>query len=136
MLKSFYKPEFNSEVFMEKILLFIFSFIIFILLLILTNYLFDRFKIREKYFKIVAKNKYIYYLLKFILSITFVAIFFIAFIKNELSLYCIGVLYICLDLSLYGSRRLFFDWKTMKKIYIDKYDEIEKTIEKNNKHRF
>lgn len=121
---------------MRKFLLIILFFVIFILLLILTDYLFYRFKIREKYFKIVAKNKYIYYLLKFILSITSVAIFFIAFIKNELSLYCIGVLYICLDWSLYGNKRLFFDWKTMKMIYIDKYDEIEKTIEKNNKRRF
>lgn len=120
---------------MREFLFIILFFVIFILLLILTDYLFYRFKIREKYFRIVAKNKYIYYLLNFILGIIFVAIFIIAYIKNELFLYCIGVLYMCLYLSLYGRRR-FFDWKIMKKIYIDKYDEIEKTIEKNNKRRF
>lgn len=99
------------------------------------NYLFDRYKIREKYFKIVAKNKYIYYLLKFILSITFVAIGIIAYIVNQLSLYYIAILYMCLYFALYDRRKVA-DWEIVKEIYIDKYDEIEKIIEKNNKRRF
>jgi len=106
---------------MGKILLIILVvlFIIgFILLSILFNYLFGKYNIRERYYSIVARNKYVYYLIEIVLSVLLVALGITAYIVNVLYLYIIFIICICLYLSLYEHHTIG-DWKKVKEIYID-----------------
>lgn len=115
---------------MEEMLFIALFFIWFILLSILFNYLFDKYSIKKQYYSIVAKNKYFYYLVKFILSVVLVVLGITSFIVNELYLYIIFIIYCCLYLSLYG-RHPIDDWKKVKEIYIDnKHLEIKKNMKK------
>lgn len=109
---------------MKKILLIVLFFTGFILLSILFNYLFDKYSIRKQYYSVVARNKYIYYLVKFVLSIMLVVLGITSFIIDELYLYIIFIIYSCIYLSLYW-RNTIGDWKRVKEIYIDN-EHLEK----------
>ena len=91
--------------------------------LLLTNN--NKYNVRRNYFRVVAKNKYIYYLSKFILEIGFVTLAIYSFIINKLYLYVITIICMFLYLGLYEGRRIG-DFKDVKKIYIDRDSKKKK----------
>ena len=110
---------------MKELFFSVLLMIIFILLSIVICYIFDKYNVRRNYFRVVAKNKYIYYLSKFILEIVFVTLAIYSFIINKLYLYVITIICMFLYLGLYEGRRIG-DFKDVKKIYIDRDSKKKK----------
>lgn len=110
---------------MKEILLVILFLIGFVLLSILFTYLFDKYSIRRKYYRVIARNKYIYYLTKFILSAVLVGLGITSFMIDKLYLYIIFLVYCCLYLSLYG-RSTIGDWKKVKDKFVLEENMSEK----------
>lgn len=104
---------------MRKLLFIILSIFNFILFFMIINYIFDKCNVREKYYRVVARNKYVYYFLKYTLWILLIVLLMFAYIKGKIYLYIIAIRYFCLFYSLYHDRTMF-DWQNVKRIYIDK----------------
>ena len=113
---------------MNTILALIVFLIIEILIIWILLILEDKLDLRMKYFSVVAKNKYLFYIVFVIWGVILLALLIMGY--NDISYFIIAILCLNIYIMLYNGVR---NWKFAYDVYIENVDLLIKSKERHKK---